>query len=129
MTTRRRHAQTVTAFIAQGTSSLTLEQLETFPKRVPQLRRKLAQVKKNGHAELHATAERLLNYALAALEGHAVPFHPRTMFGAIFALTYLLKGYDAIPDSVPGIGMADDLIILRQVTKTHADILTAFEGA
>jgi len=129
MTQRRsKNALSVDGFIVRGASSLTPEQLESFPQLVPPLRRKLARLKSEGHDELHSTAERLLNYAMAALQGHAVPFHPRTMFSALFALTYLLKGYDAIPDSVPEIGLADDLIILRHVARAHSDVLAAFEA-
>ncbi|MDX6767036.1 MAG: YkvA family protein [Candidatus Methylacidiphilales bacterium] len=123
-----RKAQSLTSFITQGASALTLEQLEAFPNRVPALKRKLGRLRKEGHTELDHTAQRLLAYALAALLGQAKPFHPRTMFSAIFALNYLLKGFDAIPDSVPKIGLADDLIILKHVTREHDAVLRAFEA-
>jgi uncharacterized membrane protein YkvA (DUF1232 family) len=44
---------------------------------------------------------------------------------AAFALFYFLKGYDLIPDTVPGIGLLDDALLVETVFRRHAPELRA----
>jgi uncharacterized membrane protein YkvA (DUF1232 family) len=41
-------------------------------------------------------------------------------------LGYLLKEVDIIPDSVPGMGLADDSVVLRAVLMGHEEEFRAF---
>lgn len=122
--TPTRHAVSIPKFISHGASALTAAEIEHFPRHAPRLRAKLRRLHKAGYHTLHDEAAALLDYALAACQGRCPAFKPRAMFDAIFALLYLLKGVDAIPDSVPDIGYEDDRIIIHHVWKTHRDVLT-----
>jgi uncharacterized membrane protein YkvA (DUF1232 family) len=44
---------------------------------------------------------------------------------AAFALFYFLKGYDLIPDTVPGVGLLDDALMVETVFRRHAAELRA----
>lgn len=48
---------------------------------------------------------------------------------AAFALFYFLKGYDLIPDTVPGIGLLDDALLVETVFRRHGPELRAHEIA
>lgn len=120
----RTQAPTIAQFIAQGSSAVTAAQIEGFGRLVPKLQAKLRRLQREGHHQLHDEAAALLAYAEPASRGNAIPFNPRAMFEAVFALTYLLKGFDAIPDEVPEIGLADDRILIHHVFKSHPALFT-----
>lgn len=42
-----------------------------------------------------------------------------------FALFYVLKGYDRIPDSIPEIGLLDDALVVDSVLHRHVTALKA----
>jgi hypothetical protein len=44
---------------------------------------------------------------------------PKCLAEGIFAAQYLLKEDDLIPDSVPGIGLAGDAILIKRVVARH----------
>jgi uncharacterized membrane protein YkvA (DUF1232 family) len=44
---------------------------------------------------------------------------PRCLAEGTFAAQYLLKEDDLIPDSVPGVGLADDAILVKSVVARH----------
>jgi uncharacterized membrane protein YkvA (DUF1232 family) len=123
---KRQKAIPLPQFISLGASALTVSDIETFHQHAPALRRKLRAIRASGHEALHQEAQALLNYTLAACQGRAHPFKPRAMFDGIFALRYLLKGLDAIPDSVPEIGYEDDRIIVHHVFTRHRETLQAY---
>jgi uncharacterized membrane protein YkvA (DUF1232 family) len=125
----RQKAIPLPQFISRGASALTVSDIETFHRHAPALRRKLRTIRAAGHEGLHEEAQALLDYTLAACRGGAHPFKPRAMFDGIFALHYLLKGVDAIPDSVPGIGYEDDRIIVHHVFTRHRETLQAYRPA
>jgi uncharacterized membrane protein YkvA (DUF1232 family) len=44
---------------------------------------------------------------------------PRCLAEGTFAAQYLLQEEDLIPDSVPGVGLADDAILVKRVVARH----------
>jgi uncharacterized membrane protein YkvA (DUF1232 family) len=50
---------------------------------------------------------------------------PRWLAETGFAAAYFLKKYDLIPDHLPGIGLADDALILRRVIERNQSSYTA----
>jgi uncharacterized membrane protein YkvA (DUF1232 family) len=44
---------------------------------------------------------------------------PRCLAEGTFAAQYLLKENDLIPDSVPGVGLADEVILVKSVVARH----------
>jgi len=54
--------------------------------------------------------------------------HPKSLgdsFGELgVAAAYLLKGYDRIPDNVPGLGLDDDALIMDRVFSRNQEWLT-----
>jgi uncharacterized membrane protein YkvA (DUF1232 family) len=125
---KRRKAIPLSQFIRQGASTLTAADIEGFHKFVPKIRTKLHKILKEGHHDLHREASALLYYADESTRGSARPMHPRTMFDCVFGLHYLLKGMDAIPDSVPDIGLEDDRIIVNRIYQAHEKTLLAFHA-
>jgi len=123
-----RHALPLPQFISRGASALTASDIEHFPRQASRIRKKLREIGTSGHEALCREGTALLEYALAASRGEANPLKPRAMFDCVFALNYLLKGVDAIPDSVPEIGLEDDRIIVHHVFQTHQSTLDSFRS-
>ena len=54
----------------------------------------------------------------AALVNASDPL-PRYLAEGTFAAQYLLNEEDLIPDTVPGVGLADDAILVKRVVARH----------
>ena len=61
----------------------------------------------------------MVHLLVHALESTAVEYMvdplPNWLAEVGFASSYLLERYDLIPDHLPGIGLADDILILQRV--------------
>ena len=44
---------------------------------------------------------------------------PESLLEGTFAAQYLLKEEDLIPDTIPGVGLADDAILVKRVASRH----------
>jgi len=84
------------------------------------------------HAKIEALGDSLhlrrrlellaLYFDEAGTDGHnGTPAHRE----AAFALTYFLKDFDRIPDTVPEIGLLDDAMIVQVVLQRNATTLRA----
>lgn len=124
-----RQALPLPKFISLGASALTATDIEEFPHQVARLKKKLEEIRASGHEALYREGSILLDYALAATLSQANPLKPRAMFDCVFALNYLLKGIDAIPDSLPDIGLEDDRIIIHYVYQAHQSTLDSFRSS
>jgi uncharacterized membrane protein YkvA (DUF1232 family) len=72
-----------------------------------------------GYNELkHQIREIMRTLEAAALVNATDPL-PRCLAEGTFAARYLLKEDDLIPDSVPGIGLADDAILVKSIVARH----------
>jgi uncharacterized membrane protein YkvA (DUF1232 family) len=68
----------------------------------------------------------LVRYAEDVLDGAYACSDLQAIAETVFALGYLLKDVDIIPDTVPGKGLADDSLVLRAVLSSHEEELRAF---
>src|SRR5262245_29224869 len=72
-----------------------------------------------GYHELkHQIREIVRTLEAAALVNAADPL-PRCLVEGIFAAQYFLREDDLIPDTIPGIGLADDAILVKRVIVRH----------
>ena len=44
---------------------------------------------------------------------------PESLLEGTFAAQYLLKEEDLIPDTIPGVGLADDAILVKRIVSRH----------
>jgi uncharacterized membrane protein YkvA (DUF1232 family) len=94
--------------------------LQAFTSR---LRDKLKEVNPSEYLEVREMVHLLVH----ALESTAVEYMvdplPNWLAEVGFASSYLLERYDLIPDHVPAIGLADDILILRRViARNQSDL-------
>src|ERR1700751_2464893 len=94
--------------------------LQAFTSR---LRDKLKEVNPSEYLELREMVDLLVH----ALESTAVEYMvdplPNWLAEVGFASSYLLERYDLIPDHVPAIGLADDILILERVIARNQSVL------
>jgi len=94
--------------------------LQAFTSR---LRDKLKEVNPSEYLEVREMVHLLVH----ALESTAVEYMvdplPNWLAEVGFASSYLLERYDLIPDHLPGIGLADDILILQRViARNQSDL-------
>ncbi len=113
-------------FVLRGGQTITAGRMEEFRRALPEAKRKLAELSAPEFPHLKLQGEFLVRYAEQVLEG----FYPCSDLPAIaetiFALDYLFKDADIIPDSVPGQGLADDSQVVRAVLASHTAEFKSF---
>jgi uncharacterized membrane protein YkvA (DUF1232 family) len=116
-------------YVSDGGALVTPEQAESFRQRLPALRIKAAGINAEELPHLSAQVEFLAQVVEDVLDGrwHKLPF--RALGEAIFALNYVLKGSDIIPDVVPALGFTDDSSVVRAVLTRFESDFRAFADA
>jgi uncharacterized membrane protein YkvA (DUF1232 family) len=113
-------------FVIRGGQTVTAGQMDAFRRKLPFLKVKAEMLDVPELPHLRPQTNFLTRYAEDVLDG----VHPCSDLPAIaetvFALSYLLKEVDIIPDSVPHLGLADDSAVLRAVLKGHESEFRAF---
>ena len=94
--------------------------LQAFTNR---LRDKLKEVNPNEYVELRGMVQLLIRtLESTAVENMTDPL-PNWLAEVGFASSYLLERYDLIPDHIPRIGLADDILILQRViARNQSDL-------
>ena len=72
-----------------------------------------------GYQELKHQIRGIMRTLEAAALVNATDPLPRCLAEGIFAAQYLLKEDDLIPDTLPGVGLADDAILVKRVVARH----------
>jgi len=72
-----------------------------------------------GYHELKYQIREIMRTLEAAALVNATDPLPRCLAEGIFAAQYLLKEDDLIPDTLPGVGLADDAILVKRVVARH----------
>jgi uncharacterized membrane protein YkvA (DUF1232 family) len=94
--------------------------LQAFTNR---LRDKLKEVSPSEYLELHEMVHLLVRVLESTAVENLVDPLPNWLAEVGFACSYLLERYDLIPDHVPGIGLADDILILQGViARNQSDL-------
>jgi uncharacterized membrane protein YkvA (DUF1232 family) len=107
----------VEKFILEGARRITPVHLERMIRQLPEIRLVATQV--TGFPQLPDQVEFLAQLIEDFYSGLSPDIPYTAIADAAFALSYLRKGIDIIPDSIPGVGYADDAAIINVVFETY----------
>jgi len=109
--------QDLEQFILDGARRITPVRLERLLRQLPEIRLVATQITE--FSQLPDQVE-FLSQLIEDFYSGLSPDIPYTAIAeAAFALSYLRKGIDIIPDSVSGVGYADDAAIVNAVFETY----------
>jgi uncharacterized membrane protein YkvA (DUF1232 family) len=109
--------QDLEQFILDGARRITPVRLERLLRQLPEIRLVATQITE--FSQLPDQVE-FLSQLIEDFYSGLSPDIPYTAIAeAAFALSYLRKGIDIIPDSVSGVGYADDAAIINAVFETY----------
>ena len=113
-------------FVIRGGQGVTAGEMEAFRRRLPFLKVKAETLDVPEFPHLQSQIRFLAHYAEDVLDEVYPCSDLEAIAETVFALDYLLKEVDIIPDSVPHVGFADDSAVLRAVLKGHESEFRAF---
>lgn len=112
-----------------GANSLAFQVPEVV-REIPDLRNRLQELDSKTFPHLHAQGAFLLDYVDDCFESRHGQKRPIDAFDeAIFAVAYLFRRVDFIPDFIPGLGHLDDSAIVRSVLRRHEGTFQAYAKA
>ena len=106
-------------YVLRGGQTITAGQVAAFRDKLPFLNVKAETINAPECPALPGQIRFLARFVEDTLDGAYAPDDLPAVSEAVFALRYLLKDVDIIPDSVPGSGYSDDAAILRAVLSSH----------
>jgi uncharacterized membrane protein YkvA (DUF1232 family) len=109
--------QDVEKFILEGARRITPVRLERMIRQLPEIRLVATQVTE--FPQLPDQVEFLAQLIEDFYSGLSPDIPYTAIAEAAFALSYLRKGIDIIPDSISGLGYADDAAIINVVFETY----------
>ncbi len=115
-------AVSIDEYIASQSRSITADELRDLRKFAPALDAKRKEASAQGHGELAKGIALLADVLGSSPVTNASDPLPGDLAEAGAALRYVLKGVDIIPDSVPGLGLADDEWIVARVLKRNPSL-------
>jgi uncharacterized membrane protein YkvA (DUF1232 family) len=113
-------------FVIRGGQTVTAGQMDDFRRKLPFIKVKAETLDVPELPHLKPQTNFLVRYAEDVLDGVYACSDLQAIAETVFALSYLLKEVDIIPDSVPHLGLADDSAVLRAVLKGHENEFRAF---
>jgi uncharacterized membrane protein YkvA (DUF1232 family) len=114
---KERITEEITSFVQNQACSLSVADLDRLIADLPALRERFAKIPSQTYPYLSDQ----LDFLSLVVEEHVADRDPAAaMVGeAAFALLYFRRATDLIPDSIPGMGLLDDAIIVRIVLGRH----------
>lgn len=106
-------------FIVRQSRDTTADELRGLRRFIGALDQKKKAAETDGHPQLAEGIATLGTWLSSADVTDAADPLPPHLAEAGAALRYVLKGIDIIPDSVPGLGLADDEWIVRRVLQRN----------
>jgi uncharacterized membrane protein YkvA (DUF1232 family) len=115
---RERITGEITAFIQNQARAVSITAIERLVADLPGLRKRFAKIP----AEAYPYLAHQLQFLSLVVEDLAVRDPAGEIVGeAAFALLYFQRTTDLIPDSIPGLGLLDDAMIVRIVLGRHEE--------
>ncbi len=102
-------------YIDHGIRKVTPRSVESFRRHLPELQLKMVEIDAPKHPHLFRQLEFLTRFVEDCADGEWKDYPFVTFAEALFALAYVQRGIDIIPDMIPGIGYADDSSLVRAV--------------
>lgn len=115
-------------FVMRGGQTITAGQMDACRRQLPLLKVKAETSDLTGIPHFREQVLFLVRYAEDVLEGVYACNDLTTIAETVFALQYLLKDVDIIPDTVPGKGLTDDSLVLRSVLSSHEEDFREYAG-
>ena len=119
----------IVEFVKRGAAKVTPAILDRVYKSIPLLKLEFAEIDEPNFPhladQLELLADLVEDYAEGVIED--VPYV--TIASAAFALIYAHRQLDLIPDTIPGIGHADDSSVVRAVLIEHERVLSDYAEA
>jgi uncharacterized membrane protein YkvA (DUF1232 family) len=123
---RRRSAQcgvgSISEYVEQSASLLTPEHLDEARRELPILNLQFAAISVPQFPHLQQQLKLLTDFLEDTAAGVFPDGSEASRKETAFALRYMVKETDIIPDSVPEIGYADDSLIVRTILSRHQDV-------
>ena len=113
-------------FVIRGGQTVTVGQMNAFRRQLPFLKVKATTFPLDEYPHLAEQTLFLTRYAEDVLDDVYQSGDLSAIMETIFALGYLLKDVDIIPDDVPHTGLSDDAAVLRAVLIEHEAEFRAF---
>jgi uncharacterized membrane protein YkvA (DUF1232 family) len=117
----------IDAIILAGSAGIGVKDLHAMV-RESELIEKKFRATSMGYHELKRQIREIMRTLEAAALVNATDPLPRSLAEGTFAAQYLLKEDDLIPDAVPGVGLADDAILVKRVVARHGRELVRSGG-
>jgi uncharacterized membrane protein YkvA (DUF1232 family) len=111
----------LTGFIQSQARVLSLADLNRLVIDLPALRERFAKIPSETYPYLSDQLEFLCLFVEEQIVGRNRDAAEEPVAEAAFALLYFQRSTDLIPDSIPGMGLLDDAIIVRIVLGRHED--------
>ena len=119
----------LTGFIQSQARALSLADLNRLVIDLPALRKRLAKMPSETYPYLSDQLEFLCLFVEEQIVGRNRDTAEEPVAEAAFALLYFQRSTDLIPDSIPGMGLLDDAIIVRIVLGRHEHAFKASSHA
>lgn len=116
-------------FVLRGGQTVTAGQMSAFQRKLALVKVKAEELDSTDLPRLKGQAQFLVRFAEDVLDGTYACTDLQAIAETVFALGYLLKDVDIIPDTVPGKGLVDDAAVLCAVLRSHAGEFKAFAAA
>ena len=115
-------AVSIDEFVEVERSHITSEKLLKLIALIPNLRAKMETEQARAHYDLIQGVDILIRILQSREVAQCTDPLPAHLAEAGFAASYILKGADIIPDSIPEIGLTDDARILARVFERNASL-------
>jgi uncharacterized membrane protein YkvA (DUF1232 family) len=116
-------------YIDHGIRKITPRTVEAFRKQLPRLQFKTVEIEAPQQPHLVEQIDFLTRFVEDCADGAWSDYPYVTFAEALFALMYLLRGVDIIPDMIPEIGYADDSSLMRSVLSRSKNHFIAYAQA
>ena len=118
----QRSVESISDYVEKSALLLTLEHLDEMRRELPILNLQFAAISVRQFPHLQPQLKLLADFLEDTAAGVFPAGSEASRKETAFALRYMAKEADIIPDSVPEIGYADDSLIVRTVLSRHQDV-------